>query len=368
MDAAHLRRRVQGVLDAFLEEQRAVLAAVSVDTLPLLDAVQDLLVGGKRLRPAFCFWGWRGAGGPDPVAADVAVRVAASLELFQAAALLHDDVMDRSDTRRGRPAMHRAFAARHRERGWLGDPEQFGDGAAVLAGDLCLSWNDELLSRALREHLADGGHGLPGAPARVEATRREFDRMRTELMAGQYLDVLAQSGGSSGDDPVAVAREVIRFKSAKYTIEHPLLVGAALAGASPALRAAYSAYGLALGEAFQLRDDVLGVFGDPEATGKPAGDDLREGKRTVLVALASRAADARGRSLLEEHLGRRDLDEDGVQRVRDVLRGSGALEETERMIASQVAAARRALDGAQVAEPARTVLLDLVGTATERTA
>ena len=365
LDVEDLRARVQAVLDEVLDHQRKVVAEVSDDCLPLVDAVADLVAGGKRLRPAFCYWGWRGAGGDS--GGDRAARVAAALELFQAAALLHDDVMDRSDTRRGRAAMHRAFTAMHRARGWAGDGEQFGNAAAILAGDLCLSWSDEVLSGAVQASELD------------DVQRRRvtgvFDRMRTQLMAGQYLDVLAQASGAgpSGADPVEAARRVIRFKSAKYTVEHPLLLGGTLAGAQPALLATYSAYGLPLGEAFQLRDDVLGVFGDPAQTGKPAGDDLREGKRTVLVALARARADATQGRLLADALGRADLDDDGVAAVRDVIARSGALEETERMIGSLAQQARAALDGADAGAggptgSARTVLLDLVETCTARTA
>jgi geranylgeranyl diphosphate synthase, type I len=363
LDVRRLRARVQVVLDEVLDHQRRLLDEVGADTLPLVDAVGELVAGGKRLRPAFCYWGWAGAGGPD---GDLILRVAASLELFQAAALLHDDVMDRSDTRRGRASMHRAFAEAHAARGWEGDADQFGHAAAILAGDLCLSWSDEVFAGALAEC---------GSAAGVDADRRRagtrlFDRMRTQLMAGQYLDVLAQASRGRHDhlEPVEVARRVIRFKSAKYTVEHPLLIGGTLAGAPDAVLRAYSGYGLALGEAFQLRDDVLGVFGDPAETGKPAGDDLREGKQTVLVALALRRADDVQRALLTQGLGSPDLDGAGVAALREVFEATGALAETERRITEQVRRARAALEAADLPGEAAGVLLDLVQTATARTA
>ena len=198
-----------------------------------------------------------------------------ALELVQASALIHDDLMDRSDTRRGEPAVHRRFEARHTAGGWRGGAAAFGDSVAVLLGDLALVWSDELL------------HASGVAPEDLARARPVFDEMRTEVTVGQYLDLLTQA---TGDTSVELAGKVARYKSAKYTVERPLLFGAALAGAPPELSAAYSAFGLPLGEAFQLRDDVLGVFGDPSETGKPAGDDLREGKRTALVALALREA------------------------------------------------------------------------------
>lgn len=354
LDAAGLRSRVQAVLDGFLARQGEVLQELGPDCAPLVDSVRRLLAGGKRLRPAFCYWGWRGAGGAD---GEAAVRAATSLELFQAAALIHDDLMDSSDTRRGMPAVHRQFAALHGQRGWRGDPERFGQAGAILTGDLCLSWSDELLCDS----------GLPRAA--VERAKPLFDRMRTQLMGGQYLDILAQAVASDGgDDPVARALRVVRFKSAKYSVEHPLLVGGALAGADAELMAAYSAYGLPLGEAFQLRDDVLGVFGDPSATGKPAGDDLREGKRTVLVALARRSADAAQARVLEGLLGRPDLDDAGVAALRSVIVETGAVDTVEAMIGERVQAAGRALDRAPVAPEAARVLHALVEAATARAA
>ena len=238
LDVADLGTRVGTTIDEFLSVQTEVLADVSDDCDPLVRYVADLVSGGKRLRPAFCYWAWRAAGAPDDPAAVVA---ATALEFLRAAALIHDDVMDGSDTRRGAPAMHRRFAGLHRGHRWNGDGDHFGVSAAVLAGDLCLTWSDELFS----------GCGL--SPAAVG--RGVFNSMRTQLMGGQYLDLLDQV--SAVRRPTAAVerdRRVMRFKSAKYTVEHPLLL---LGGADDCLLARLSAFGLPLGEAFQLRDDIL---------------------------------------------------------------------------------------------------------------
>ncbi|GAB3596866.1 polyprenyl synthetase family protein [Angustibacter peucedani] len=352
LDAEDLRTRVHKAVDDHLSGQAARLEELGHELGPLLETISDLLSGGKRLRPAFCYWAWRGAGGPD---VPEVVQAASAFELFQAAALLHDDVMDASDTRRGRPAAHRRMATLHRENGWEGDADRFGTAAAILAGDLCLSWSDELLSRS----------GLPVEA--VERARPVFDLMRTHLMGGQYLDVLEQvlpldAGGGTTER----ARRVIRYKSAKYTVEHPMLVGGRLAGASDALLASYSAYALPLGEAFQLRDDVLGVFGDPAQTGKPAGDDLREGKRTVLVAEATARGDDGQRAVLAADLGRPDLDPAGVDRLREVIDGTGALAHVETLIEALADEAVAALETADVQQPARDVLRQLVDAATAR--
>jgi geranylgeranyl diphosphate synthase type I len=341
LDREDLRQRVQKALNGFVGGKLPVLDTISDELSPLTDALTDLVAGGKRLRPAFCYWGYRGAGGED---GDDVVTAAAALELFQACALIHDDVMDGSDTRRGQPAVHRRFASTHRTESWTGDPEAFGVGAAVLLGDLCLSWSDEMLTTS----------GLPAD--RLAAGHRVYADMRTELMGGQYLDLLEQARGGGS---IERALRVARYKSAKYTIEKPLHLGAALAGAEQAVLDGYSGYGLPLGEAFQLRDDVLGVFGDPSVTGKPAGDDLREGKRTAMVAMALEAADARQAAVVRRHLGDPHLTPDGVASLRSVLVDTGAVERVERLIDELTGDALAALEAAPVEGAAREVLEQL---------
>jgi geranylgeranyl diphosphate synthase type I len=352
LDAEDLRTRVHKVLEEFLARQGGVLDAVSPDCAPMIEYVGDLMRGGKRLRPAFCYWGWRAAGAPD---GESILRAASSLEFFQAAALVHDDVMDDSDTRRGAPAVHRRFTALHGDRGWAGDAGRFGLAGAVLAGDLCLVWSDELFTASGLDAVALGrGRGV-------------FDRMRTELMGGQYLDMLEQVLASRRPEgALERARRVIRYKSAKYTVEHPLLLGGRLAGADDDLLAAYSAFGLPLGEAFQLRDDVLGVFGDPSETGKPAGDDLREGKRTVLVAKALEHASPAQAGVVSRLLGDPHLDAAGVQALREVIVDTGALACVERLLEELVDRSLTALAAAAVDAPARDVLTRLVTAATAR--
>jgi len=350
LDREDLRQRVEKALAAFLSGQTARLDAVSAALSPVQDATADfLLTGGKRMRPAFCYWGFRGAGGVD---SDPAITAAACLELLQACALIHDDVMDGSDTRRGRPAMHRRFAALHRGEDWHGDPEGFGLSAAILLGDLCLIWADEMLNTS----------GMP-ADALLRA-QPVYDEMRVELMAGQYLDLLEQALGGG---TVESALRVARYKSAKYTIEKPLHLGAVLAGAGQEVLDGYSGYGLPLGEAFQLRDDVLGVFGDPSQTGKPAGDDLREGKRTALVAMALTEASQAQSAVVRRHLGDPRLDAAGVDELRTVILETGALARVEALIGELMDDALTALHAAPVEDEAREVLEQLALAATART-
>ncbi|MFI7589446.1 polyprenyl synthetase family protein [Spongisporangium articulatum] len=351
VDREALRARVDAELDRFLTAQRAVLAGVDPQVGELVDAVELLMRGGKRLRAAFAYWGWRAAGGD--AAEPGAVRAAAALELFQAAALIHDDLMDGSDTRRGMPAVHKRFEALHDENGWQGRAERFGLAGGLLVGDMALAWSEELFA----------GHGLDAG--RSAGGRETFDRMRTELLAGQYLDVLAASVPLA--DPAEItrrARHVIRFKSAKYSVEAPLLIGAGLAGGDDVVRETLSAFGLAVGEAFQLRDDVLGVFGDPAATGKPAGDDLREGKRTVLIGLTLEAATPAQAALVDKLLGDPELTGDDVEALRAVIVETGALDDVERSIAGLADAALARVEG--LPEPARGVLRALAEAATAR--
>ena len=352
-DLAEFRSRVQTVIASVLRQEERLLTHISADLVPLSEALDEFLSGGKRLRPAFCYWGWRGAGGDanNPALDESAIRAAASLEFLQACALIHDDVMDCSDTRRGRPAVHHRFASLHRESEWLGSPETFGVGSAILLGDLCLSWADQML-------LTSGMSADALGRAKVV-----YDEMRTELMAGQYLDLLEQARGGGS---IERALRVVQYKSAKYTIERPLHIGAALAGASPQLTDAYTAYGLPLGEAFQMRDDVLGVFGDPKETGKPAGDDLREGKRTVLIATALDRASAAQATIIRTHLGDPELDATGLEALRSVIRDTGALAFVEQHIQARLDDALAASASPLIEPVAQRFLTDLAHAATSR--
>jgi geranylgeranyl diphosphate synthase, type I len=348
-DSAAFRTSIQSALDAFVDAQATRLAELGDDATRLVRAAHDAVSGGKRFRAAFCYWGYR-AVQPRVDDEPALVRAAAALELLHASALVHDDVMDASDTRRGRPATHKAFEAFHREQGWTGHPEQYGVAAAILLGDLLLSWSDELLR----------GCGLPHDVVRDALAF--FDTTRSEVIAGQFLDVSVQARGASD---VEQAMRVLRYKSAKYSIERPLHVGAALAGASEEALAALTGFGLPLGEAFQLRDDLLGVFGDPEVTGKPAGDDLSEGKRTVLVALALQHGAPEDTARLDGLLGT-VLDETTVTDLRRVIEDSGAHADVERRITALTEQSLAALERAPISEPAREVLRQLAGAATQR--
>lgn len=348
-DVEDVRARVSLTLADYVSEQLPTLAKISEDVVPLHELLVAFTAGGKRLRPVLAWWGWRAAGGADD---ENMIRAAASLELLQACALIHDDVMDGSDTRRGAPAIHRSLETLHRQEHWRGSAEDFGVAGAILLGDLCLSWADQLFFES----------GLP--PEDLLRTKPLLDTTRTELMAGQYLDVIEQARADINPDAALL---VARYKSAKYTVERPLHIGASLANASTELLHVLSGYGLPLGEAFQLRDDVLGVFGDPDTTGKPAGDDLREGKQTYLIACAFAAATPSQWEVLKADLGNPELTPSDVDRLRDLIVETGALDQTEERIEASTQAALAALRSTTLHNGADEVLAEMAIAATRRT-
>ncbi|MER7702343.1 polyprenyl synthetase family protein [Kitasatospora sp. NPDC097605] len=350
LDPPRLRTRIDAVLTEFLRHApSAAVPAQHGSAGELARALGDfVLAPAKRIRPVLCVLGWHAAGGGGDE--ERVLRLAASLELFHAFALIHDDIMDASETRRGLPTAHRAFAARHAGRC---DADAFGTGAAILLGDLALVRADELL------HTAQ----LTGSEYR--AVLPLMDAMRAELVHGQYLDLLT-TGTVTPDIECAMA--VNLYKTAKYTVERPLHLGAALAGAPPGLLRACSAFALPLGEAFQLRDDLLGAFGDPRFTGKSACEDLRSGKATVLTALAVRRAGRADREQLARLVGDPGLDEEGVARVRRILDGTGARAAVERMITDRYDVALAALDRSGFPAEAVSALRGLAAATVHRSA
>ncbi|MFJ9369453.1 polyprenyl synthetase family protein [Nocardia sp. NPDC101769] len=312
LDRNAMRVRVEAALYEFLGD-KAESAATAGLPADVVDAVRSFLfAGGKRIRPLFCVLGWYSGGGgelPDSV-----VRVAAAVELFHAAVLIHDDIIDDSATRRDRPTVHRAVA--EGARGDRPAAARFGTHAALLIGDFGLVWSQELLHTA----------GL--SAAQTAAAAPILDAMRTEVNYGQYLDLLTTGRPTRDLDR---ALEIIRYKTAAYTVERPLQLGAALAGAGPEVARALSSYGRPLGEAFQLQDDLLGVYGDPALTGKSNSDDLREGKHTVLLALALRHASPEQRARLDALVGNAGLDPRGAELCREILSAT-ARPTVERMI------------------------------------
>ncbi|MBM7464871.1 geranylgeranyl diphosphate synthase type I [Microbacterium esteraromaticum] len=357
MSASPVTDAVAERLDAFLLSMRSRSTEYGPDAETFLGAAAATLSGGKRLRARFAHAGWLAAsGGREPDAA--LWGLGAALEIFQSAALVHDDLIDNSDTRRGRPASHRALEAAHREAGWHGDAEAFGRSAAVLLGDLLVAWSDDLLEETLDGH------------PHAAATRAEYARMRRDVTVGQMLDITEESAWSVNppDSLLPRALRVAALKSARYSVEQPILLGATLAGADDRLLARLRAFGHPVGMAFQLRDDVLGVFGDPVVTGKPAGDDLREGKRTALIAIAREALPQDARAHLDSRIGDPHLTATDVAELQHLIRSTGAAEQVEQMIAEYSEAAVAALEDADLNEQARQALSALAEAAIARSA
>ena len=348
-----VREQVQAALATYLSQARSHLTTIGSQLTPVCDGLEEFILdGGKRFRPLFAYAGHKAAG-KDVGPAEI--KAFASLEFLQACALIHDDLMDASDTRRGKPAMHRRFENLHQEQALAGLSEQFGAAAAILLGDLALVQADHMLhtSGISSDQLID---------ALVV-----HDEMRIELMAGQYLDV-REAGEKSHD--VERSLRIARFKSGKYSIERPLHLGATIALRDPAIRTPLtwrlSEYGLPLGEAFQLRDDLLGIFGDPAITGKPAGDDLREGKRTVLMAMAMERTTDAGRKELTTHLGNPELSHEVIEKLRGVINESGAVDSVEGLIEKLTFDALTASRSPEIAADSQELLAALAASATAR--
>jgi geranylgeranyl diphosphate synthase, type I len=317
------------------------------------DIASDVLVGffdgGKCVRSTFAYLGWLCGAEPD----DAALRAVASFELLHAFALLQDDVMDNSALRRGRPSAHVRFAQWHRERGLAGSPERFGESAAILLGDLCLVWAEQMLRVS----------GLE--PVALARAWPRYDAMRTELAVGQLADLVNDAGRFPTLEEVL---DVSRRKSGNYTVRRPLEIGAVLAGCDHRVLAALSGYGEAVGEAFQLRDDLLGIFGTPAVTGKPAGGDLSERKATCVVVAAHHLAEAPVRHQLAELMRQRELDEADLSRWRRLIIATGAVQLIEQMIAERLARALDWLDTAGLGAPVASALVHMADACTERAA
>jgi geranylgeranyl diphosphate synthase type I len=333
--ATRVNDRIAEVLDADARRWETLDEELAA---PLRSLRTLVLSGGKRLRPAFCYWAFVGLGGEadDPVVVDAG----AALELLHVFALIHDDVMDGSPLRHGIEAVHVEHARRHRRAGWWGEPDRFGAGVAILVGDLAFVHSDRFLA---------------GAPV---AARRVFDELRLEVNIGQYLDLVGTAKRSANPE---LARRICQYKSGKYTIERPMHLGAALAAPDrlPAVADALSAYGMPLGEAFQLKDDLLGVFGDATATGKPVGEDLREGKPTLLYALARAAAAGADLDLLDRRFGSPDLAPAELTDLQGIFESSGARAKVAAIVDGLVDEALDAAGRLPLCQPACDALADL---------
>ncbi|MEU7139831.1 polyprenyl synthetase family protein [Nocardia sp. NPDC046473] len=324
-DLVSIRRQIDTMLADFVAAKARAATATRLP-VDLAEAVREFLsAGGKRIRPLLCVLGWLAAGGSPDIPESV-LRAAGALEMFHAAVLIHDDIIDSSDTRRDRPTAHRALAVRHQTRS---DADCFGEHAAILLGDLAFIWSGELLHTA----------GL--TPRMLTAALSVLDAMRGDVQYGQYLDLLATGHPDADLDR---ALQIIRYKTVAYTCQRPLQLGAALADAAPEVHAALLAYASPLGEAFQLRDDLLGVFGDPAVSGKSSADDLRDGKHSALIAIAFARADAAQAAQLRALLGNPELDEKAAAHCRAIIAATGAATEIGRMIAGRRDLALAALD------------------------
>jgi geranylgeranyl diphosphate synthase type I len=349
-----LQRQVSAVLTGFVRDR----CAEYVHDVPgagfLTGLLSEFVPGGKHVRSTFTYLGWLSGSRHQPHVSeqlDAPLRAAASTELLHAFALLQDDVMDRSALRRGRPALHIRLADWHRLEGLNGPAGRFGESAAILLADLCLVWAEQLFRDS----------GLPAAALARGWPR--YDTLRGELAVGQFADLVNDAREEPTFDEVL---DVIRRKSGNYTVRRPLELGAALAGADEQTMAVLGDYGGLVGEAFQLRDDVLGVYGQPDITGKPSGGDLREHKATSVVVLAADMATPVQDAELSRLSGRDDLDDADVDRWRQVIIDTGAPARMEQLISARVTAACGRLVGSGLSPFVRNALTELAVRYTDR--
>ena len=353
-----LRSDVDRLMTSSLEQIMTAVEPVGTAAHELIEPLSALAAKGKRLRPAFLMAAFAGQGGQSDSASHLAaLHVCAALELFQVAALVHDDILDNSDTRRGMPATHRRIEAKHRDLGLSGDSPTFGLHGAILAGDLALMASSQQL--ALAVSMLNSAHGAD--------VTTHFSRMSSLCTAGQYLDIRIAAqpwedlGGQRSD-----IEAVMRSKTASYTTEGPLVLGACLAGASADVIQAWSNAAVPLGLAFQLRDDLLGTIGSSAVTGKPAGDDLKEGKRTLIVSAAWERASASQRQVLAEVLGHAGASDGAVEAAITVLNDTGAVDHAEHAIAAYYEQWRSGLEQLTIDPPHKELLASLADAAVHR--
>ncbi len=315
--------------------------AVAIELREPLSVLKEMvLAGGKRLRPAFAYWAYVGAGG-NPESEEI-LMAGCTLELLHSFAMIHDDIMDASLTRRGLVSLHKRFEGRHEEIGWVGDSRRFGEGVAILLGNLAFVYADMMLSGLSREAQAI------------------FTELRLEVNMGQYLDLVgAATGKTEMRIPEDRARQISLYKSGKYTVERPLHLGAALLGELAQFEAPLSRYGVPLGYAFQLRDDILGSFGDRLVTGKPVGEDFREGKPTLLASIAMERVSGSDYEFFKERFGSPDLDAEEIQRFQAILSRTGARQRVELLVSRLGAEAIAALPASGLNKEASQGLTEL---------
>ncbi|MGK4584945.1 polyprenyl synthetase family protein [Kitasatospora sp. HPMI-4] len=344
MPHAVLKGRVDAALGAFVDQETAQLLAIDEELAPVARQLVEATRHGKRLRAAFCYWGWRAAGQAD---SDALIRASAAMELVHAAAVVHDDLIDRSRIRHGRPTAQWALRDALPR---VPRPAAAADALAMLVGDLLMAWAGQLFADC----------GLPGAY--LSRARPLWAALARELVAGECLEILHTGARPDTDTSL----KVVRYKTAKYTVEQPLLIGAVLGGAGVEVRQCFTGYGLPLGEAFQLRDDMLGLFGDPARTGKANADDITARRPTALLAETWRWATPAERRELRMLLGGAGSDVASLDRVREIMHRTQAPARIERMIAQRVQTAAEALDAVRLPRQAARALADLADLATAR--
>ncbi len=334
------KNQLDNFLRLYFNEKLKEAAEIDPESVVLVEELRRFIGnGGKRIRPAFAYAGYVASGGRS---LDAILFASASLEFVQAFALIHDDLIDDSPLRRGKPSVHKVFEDFHKNRAFSSDAQHFGLSSAILSGDLALSFADELLSTS------------PFPSERIKRAKFYFDTLKKQVVFGQHLDLIASVKKKVVEKDILT---ILEYKTAKYTVERPLQIGAALAGADEDVMKIFSEYGIRLGQAFQIQDDILGTFGNKETIGKPNDSDIKEGKKTLLVVKALEWAKGEEKRRLEKVLGNKKVTDREIEEARNTIKDTGALEYSQKLATSLILQAKEVIAKARLNDEGKNYLL-----------
>lgn len=343
------KREFDKQLLAYLSEKKSAAVEINTETAVLVEEIRRFSEnGGKRVRPAFMFSGYVAAGGQ---AYEAILFATLSVELLHTFALIHDDIIDNSSLRRGELTTHKQFEKIHKEKNLQGNGKEYGLSSAILAGDLALSFAEEILTSA------------PFPQERLRRARYFFDQMKMQVLYGEYLDVLGGFQKSLNEDQVL---QILEYKTAKYTVERPLHIGAVLAGADFEILETFSRYGIPFGQAFQMQDDLVGSFASEKEIGKPSDSDIKEGKKTLLLVKAYERATKSQKKILDAVVGNKNSSQEEVDKVRKIMKETGSYDYCLKLSKQLLIQAEEALKDQKLKEEGRWYLLKAIEYLEER--
>ncbi len=306
-------------LEAYFEVKKKEAAVISPEYTDLVQYLSEyILAGGKRIRPFLAYMGYKVSGGNNN---EKIMRLGMALEIFHSFALIHDDIIDFSNLRRNKPTFHIMLQEWHQSKNWRGSSSDFGLGLAVLAGDILSTWSNELVFNLNNRRVF-----------------KLYQEMKNEIMIGQAEDIFLSEVKNISDKDRIVS--VMMRKTSDYTAQKPLILGATLAGARNSQQEFYKNLSVPLGLAFQLKDDVLGMFGKRREIGKPTDSDIKEGKITLLIYYALKSGKI-SRDYLLKLLGNKKVTREQIVEFKNIIKRSGALQRVDSEIDKYIGKAKR---------------------------